>query len=229
VYNSDYTAVIDCGSSSGEDAGTITAEYIYSLGRNRIDALVLTHYHSDHANGVKKLMAMVDVDTFILPLPENDESTLDEKIIELATDAGSDIIYVTEDTDVTMGDTEMYLYAPMGSESENERGVCILVAEDDFETLITGDVNSTIEKTLVSTEKIPDIECLIVGHHGSKYSTGYELLKAVKPDIAIISVGENDYGHPTEETLERLANQKIPVYRTDELGNITINSVNSLE
>lgn len=61
-----------------------------------------------------------------------------------------------------------------------------------------------------------------MGHHGSKYSTCTKLLEATTPDYAFISVGINNYGHPTEEVLQRLYLYGVEVYRTDLSGNITI-------
>lgn len=69
---------------------------------------------------------------------------------------------------------------------------------------------------------MPDIELLVAGHHGSKHSTADELLTVLRPEIAVISVGYNSYGHPSEETLRRLATYGITVYRTDLNGSITI-------
>ena len=66
-----------------------------------------------------------------------------------------------------------------------------------------------------------DLEVLIVGHHGSRYSTGYALLEKTRPEIAIISVGEDNlYGHPTDETLQRLREAGCVVYRTDLHGTV---------
>ncbi len=224
IYNDSYTAVIDCGSSSGEDAGQIAGSYIYSLGRSSIDALILTHFHTDHANGVEKLMSMVKVESLVLPNEGEEDSDLDDKIIELAEENSTDIIYVNEDKVITMGNTTLSLYAPLGSLSENERGICILVSENGFDSLVTGDIDEGQERLLVSLKRLPDIECLIVGHHGSKFSTSSDLLSTVAPEIGIISVGDNNYGHPTSEILERLDEAGIDVYRTDEYGNIVISS-----
>ena len=69
---------------------------------------------------------------------------------------------------------------------------------------------------------LPDIEVLLVGHHGSKYSTGTTLLESVTPEAGVISVGDNSYGHPTEEALLRLTDAGVTVYRTDMQGNILI-------
>ena len=74
---------------------------------------------------------------------------------------------------------------------------------------------------MLRNEEIPDIDVLIVGHHGSKYSTCEELLLAIKPETAIISVGENNpYGHPAQETLDRLKKYGCVIYRTDLHGTI---------
>ena len=77
-------------------------------------------------------------------------------------------------------------------------------------------------ETIVETYDLPDIEVLLVGHHGSKYSTGTTLLESVTPEVGVISVGDNSYGHPTEEALLRLTDAGMTVYRTDMQGNILI-------
>ena len=63
---------------------------------------------------------------------------------------------------------------------------------------------------------------LLVGHHGSKYSSSTTLLESVTPEVGVISVGDNSYGHPTEEALLRLTDAGMTVYRTDMQGNILI-------
>ena len=104
----------------------------------------------------------------------------------------------------------------------NELGLTILCSLGDFDTLITGDMDAKTETKLVETYDLPDIEVLLVGHHGSKYSTGTTLLESVTPEAGVISVGDNSYGHPTEEALLRLTDAGMTVYRTDMQGNILI-------
>ena len=83
------------------------------------------------------------------------------------------------------------------------------------------DLSAAAERQLLSDYSLPDLEVLIVGHHGSKYSTCTELLEATAPDAAIISVGAgNSYGHPAREVLERLEASGCVVYRTDLHGTI---------
>ena len=103
-----------------------------------------------------------------------------------------------------------------------ELGLTILCSLGNFDTLITGDMDAKTETKLVETYDLPDIEVLLVGHHGSKYSTGTTLLESVTPEAGVISVGDNSYGHPTEEALLRLTDAGMTVYRTDMQGNILI-------
>ena len=214
-----YTAVVDCGSSSGEDAGAVTHEFLQNLGRTSIDLLVLTHFHADHVNGVESLISMMSVSALATPDPEG--FYLAEDIIELARKRGTDIIYVTEAYSVSLGELSFILYPPVGDGGENERCLSVL-SLGSVRTLITGDMNASCERSLLRYADLPDIDVLISGHHGSRFSTSEELLAAVTPEIAIISVGRNSYGHPSDETLMRLEQRNIRVFRTDHLGHVTV-------
>mgnify|MGYP000814543717 CR=1 FL=1 len=141
---------------------------------------------------------------------------------QLAERYGVNIHYVTEVTDVENGASTMTIYPPLGEKGANELGLTILCSLGDFDTLITGDMDAKTETKLVETYDLPDIEVLLVGHHGSKYSTGTTLLESVTPEAGVISVGDNSYGHPTEEALLRLMDAGMTVYRTDMQGNILI-------
>lgn len=224
VTAGDHMAVIDCGSMSGENAGRIAERYIRAMGRDRVDVLILTHYHTDHANGAERLIADLDVDTLILPEPRFAESDLDEEVIAAGERAGCGVIYVTDKLTVALGDTSVTVYPPLGEETENERGLMMTLEHDRFETLITGDAPGYLELQFIDRYDVGDIECMVVGHHGSAGSTTEELLDAVTPEVAVISVGENSYGHPTEAVLERLRERDIQILRTDESGNIKIRS-----
>ncbi len=224
IASGGYTAVIDCGSSSGEDAGEICERYVRSLGRDGIDALILTHYHSDHAGGAVRLLSTLRVGAVFVPEPRFEESSLDEEVLEAARNAGCRIVYVTDLTRFELGMADITLYPPMGSDSENERGLMALVSDGEFDALLTGDAPGYLERQLTARYTLPDTECLVVGHHGSAGSTTEALLDEVTPELALVSVGENSYGHPAPETLERLEERGIQVLRTDESGNITIHS-----
>ena len=216
-----HAALVDCGSKNSYiDAGAIAADYLRSAGAT-LDSVVLTHYHEDHANGLAALFARMDVETIYLADIDAGEGDRDE-VEALAGRYGVDIHYVTEVTDVANGASTMTIYPPVGDKGANELGLTILCSLGDFDTLITGDMDGKTETKLVETYDFPDIEVLLVGHHGSKYSSSTTLLESVTPEVGVISVGDNSYGHPTEEALLRLTDAGMTVYRTDMQGNILI-------
>lgn len=222
VLQDNSAVMIDCGGmNTDENAGDSAAAYLMGQGKRRVDLLVLTHLHADHVNGVAKLMSQIQVER--IAMPENaDDAGYTDDIIALADKYGAELYYVTENMDVSLGGLDLTLYAPLGTADANERGLIILGAYEDFEFLVTGDVDSSTESLLTSFYELPDIELLVVGHHGSKYSTGVQLLDETTPDAAFISVGYNTYGHPAESVLERLEQYGIEVYRTDLDGTISL-------
>lgn len=216
-----YAALIDCGGSAAENAGDVAADYLQNFGRTTLDLLVLTHYHADHANGVAQLMERLKVRAVLLP--DVDPGAAGRLAVEaLARQEGSELLYVTRDTNVTLGRAMLTLYAPLGGEGENEDGLSVLGTAGDFDVLVTGDMSAEMEARLIARHPLPDIELLVAGHHGSGQSTSAALLAAVTPETAVISVGANPYGLPARETLDRLMEQQIAVYRTDLAGTVTV-------
>jgi len=218
------TAVVDCGSSSDSQAGEELLSYLRSKGYDRVDILLLTHYHADHCNGIPTLLKEMKVGAMVLP-PDDDQVSWDESIREIALDSGIRT-YTVADEVVTIGfgEAEAKIYPSLAGESENERCPAIVCSSGDFDVVITGDMPAICEVQLTEYADLPDAEVLVVGHHGSSSSTSEELLSAVTPEIALISVGENSYGHPTDEVLAKLTQYGAAVFRTDTMGTITITS-----
>ena len=101
-------------------------------------------------------------------------------------------------------------------------GLTVLCSAGAWDFLITGDMNAATEKKLIDQYQLPDVEVLAAGHHGSRYSTSRELLEAVTPEVGIISVGQNRFGHPTQEAMDRMTDAGMEIRRTDEEGSILI-------
>lgn len=215
----DTLALVDCGGNGMRNAGDIAADAVQRLGRSQLDLLILTHCHTDHAGGVPQLLERLDVRTLILP-DVDPEDTLRREIVALAETQGTEVLYLTDDYTLPFGTATLQLYAPLGDGGTNEEGLSVLCTAGDFDALITGDMNQTVERRLVKYGNLPDIELLVAGHHGSKYAVSEELLLAVRPETAAISVGYNTYGHPAAETLERLGAAGCDIYRTDLMGTV---------
>ena len=221
-----YLTLVDCGGDGPDNAGDVAADYIQSLGRFSLDLLVVTHYHGDHANGIPQLLKRMDVSAIALPDVEEGDP-LRRAILELAEEKKIEVWFIREDTHISLGeDQEFTLYAPLGQGADtNELGLTVLASAGDFDVLLTGDMGGQAEQLLLDHADLPDVELLVAGHHGSRYSTTPELLETVRPEMAVISVGRsNRYGHPAQETLERLAEFGADIYRTDLQGTVVVRS-----
>lgn len=223
LYSRHEAALVDCGSStSGTNAGAIAADLLETLGIRALDEVVVTHYHADHTDGLEDLMARISVKDIYLPDIE-DTGGVREKITAMAAACGSKISFVEEAAHCSIGTAEMTVYPPVGEGDSNEQGLSILCSLRQFDALITGDMDGDTEEKLAETYALPDIEVLLVGHHGSRNSSSKAFLSAVEPETAVISVGRNNsYGHPADAALYRLQATGTAVYRTDLQGNIRI-------
>ena len=128
---------------------------------------------------------------------------------------------VSQDICITFDSAKITLIPSRSNLSDNESGLCVLFQTQNCDILITGDRSIAGEQELMRYLDLPELEVLIVGHHGSKYSTSVELLEKTSPEIAIISVGaDNLSGHPTQETIQRLLEAGWEIYRPDLHGTI---------
>lgn len=215
-------ALIDCGSgNSWYSAGEIAADTLQSRGCFRLEYLLLTHYDYDHVSGAAELMARMRVGTLLLPDTE-DDSGQREAVLQAAELSGVDVRFITELETLPLGEAEITVYPPLGGAGDNERGLACLVTAGEYDLLVTGDMNAAAEERLIEQYSLPDIEALVVGHHGSKNSTSKALLQALTPETAVISVGSNSYGHPANQTLRRLLSAGAEIYRTDLQGDVHI-------
>ena len=184
------------------------------MGIFRLDGVILTHYDRDHAGGVEYLLSRVETEVLYLP------DCMDSEGYSVSLQSRNEAMLIEEHTQIMFGDASITLITTDFGTTNNESGLCVLFQRLDCDILITGDRNAYAERDLLRQIDISDLEVLIVGHHGSKTSTCVELLEAGTPEIAIISVGENNYGHPTKEVLDRLEQYNCRIYRTDENGTI---------
>lgn len=216
------TMLVDCGSSNNYiDAAERVLQQLGSMGDTRLEALAVTHYHADHTNGIRRLLDRVEVDTVYLP-DIADEYGVREELMELARGKGAEVVLVQKDRKVALGDAQVQIYMPLGKGDLNEMGLTYHCTAGEFDLLITGDMGAETEVALAQRYDLSDIEVLLVSHHGSRYSSDAEFLQQIQPETAVISVGDNSYGHPTREALRRLSAVDAQIYRTDLHGNILI-------
>ena len=212
------TYLVDCGGDYDDDAADLAAETLLSQGISRIDGRVLTHFDRDHAGGAEYFLSRIPADMIIVPDYE-DGSGIRQALEEKYPDR---IYPVSTDVELSYAETQISLFAPVTGDSSNESSLAVLFRHENCDILITGDRSGFGERMLLKTAEIPQVDVLVAGHHGSADSTCDELLQAVQPEIVVISVGENSYGHPSQTVLDRIEQYGALVYRTDIHGNIVL-------
>ena len=209
--------LVDCGGDNDEHAADAAAEALLNQGISRLDGIVITHFDRDHAGGVANLLTRVEADRLILPRSEEDDTLA----WEMMAHHDGLVEYVEEDCFYSFDRGELTVFAPDSHNSDNENSICVLFRWEDCGILITGDRGTAGERCLIEAYDLSDVDVLVAGHHGSAGSTSAELLAATMPQIAVISVGENNrYGHPSAAVLERLCEIGCVIFRTDIHGTL---------
>lgn len=196
------------------------------LGDKRIELVVATHPDEDHLGGLVKVLESYEVGNVLEPgidcdkdlcakweelIANNRVTVTDAKLgkeVEYGEDIRLDVLYPFSD----LKGEEM--------ENANEASLVLKATISGKSYLLTGDTEDQTEKMLIKSNLDLDVDILKVSHHGSKSATSAAFLAAVTPARAVISVGKNSYGHPTEEVLNRLRNMNVEILRTDEKGSI---------
>jgi len=213
-------ALID-GGPSGEPV----YQFLKGKGVTKLDRVLLTHPHSDHYRGLKKVFTNFEVDRYYDTRAENVDAIGDNNLRELANaEPGCRTLYpepgseLKWDSNVTVkvlnSCTEKVLI-----HDNNENNNCSLVIRVYYNghgILLTGDAEGAIEDAMMRIYKSGlNSTYLKVSHHGSRYSSTAKFLARVQPKIAILSYGkDNSYGHPHKETLDRLYAAGAQIYTT---------------
>ena len=222
--------MVDGGSTSEKQvAKNCIVPYLKAEGIGTIDYSIITHTDKDHISGILEILEnnnsnRIRIKNLVMPDNNMKDDTYNE-LIEKAKLKKINVLYIKKGDTLSLGKTKIKCIYPettTTASDKNDYCTVLSVKNKTSKILLTGDISKEIE------EKIKDdIEenytVLKVAHHGSNYSSSEKFLKKVNPKYSIISVGKNNsYGHPGNETMERLRKQGGVIYRTDEKGGITI-------
>lgn len=221
------TMLVDASTSDMADR---IDDFLQAQHVTRLDVVIGTHPHADHIGGMKEIISKYEVGAYYMPDAVTDTNVFEKLVDELeARDipvvqavGGSDsFIEWDESTEVRILSPLSFVVYP---DLNNESVVC-RVSYGDTSILLTGDAETFAEEAFM--KEIPTrllrSTVLKLGHHGSSTSTGTSFLNVVRPELAIASVGaDNEYGHPHQETLDKLKEAGIELLRTDLNGVIHI-------
>lgn len=225
------SAVIICdGETMMIDGGQPDrSQFIFSylkntLGLDRIDYVIATHPDSDHIGGLSAALNACTAGVVYSPTTDNGTKTF-QSLLKYTQNQGLDLIVPQAGDCFYLGKAKVDIIAPVSEyEDENNGSIVLRITYGSISFLFTGDIETAAESDIIRTYGSLQSTVLKISHHGSESSTSNRFLDAVQPQYAVISVGENSYGHPADDTLKRIFSHGSVVYRTDENGTIICHS-----
>ena len=208
-----------------------------------LEVVVLTHPDSDHVTGLIEVLKRYRVDNLIAGDVAKDSAEFWE-FHGLVMDKGIKVRSLHQGDNLRIGPVKLNVLWPESSTQQlvwkkdrtdlqvlgaqvfpkdiNETSLVLLANYGDFDFLLAGDIGEKTERHLLEKKGLGQVEVLKVAHHGSKFSSSQDFLNLVSPEMAVISVGKNWFGHPTREVLEKLEQIKVKIIRTDQQGTVEI-------
>ncbi len=192
-----------------------------------IDLIVLTHPHADHVDGLIEVIKRFNVDNVLITGVFYDSPDYKEFLNEIK-EKNINVLFVESVTDFRFGNTVLDIIYPknriVGKKfpNANNSSIAMRVLYKNIKILLTGDIEAEAEQKLIQTGLDLKADIFKAGHHGSKTSSSIDLLRKIRPTIAIIQSGaENSFGHPHKETLENFKKIGVKkIFRNDLQGRI---------
>ncbi len=222
VMSGTKSVLIDSGEKSYYSR---VINYLKNQKVTRLDYVIVTHPHSDHAGGMSYILKEFDVGALIMPkLSEKITPTTSTYYNLLKTIESQNIAlqYAEPNKTYQLDGASIKILSPLNDYNDlNNYSVAVKLVHGENSFLFTGDMEREAEADLLASGADISARVLKVGHHGSSTSTSKDFLDKVNPQYAVIEVGSpNDYGHPHSQVMKRLENKNIEIYRTDLNGNI---------
>ena len=208
------------------DASSFVVSYLKDQGVTTIDYLISSHYDSDHVSGLIGCLNAFQVENVICSDYEHDSKTY-QSFVNAVNDRGIPMQHPDVGEEFAFGSGEFMILAPQTIEKNdsNSNSVAIKLINGNNSFIFTGDAENKSEAAMCQSGLDLSCDVLVPGHHGSATATSWDFLQETVPEYAVISCGrDNQYGHPHEETMEKLEVMDIQVFRTDIQGTVTVTS-----
>ncbi len=215
--------LIDGGNA--EDSSLIYS-YLKSHSLKHLDYIVCTHAHEDHVGGLAGALNYASADHALCPVTSFDSKAFKSFVTCLKKQNVSITVPAAGDR-FALGSASVRVLGPVtvNENDPNNSSIVLRIVYGNTSFLFTGDAEREEEQAILDSGCALKSTVLKVGHHGSDSSTTYPFLREIMPEYAVISVGkDNSYGHPDENTLSRLRDADVKVFRTDLQGDVICKS-----
>ncbi|MCY6369608.1 ComEC/Rec2 family competence protein [Clostridium ganghwense] len=220
ITENNHNMLIDAGNN---DDSELVTTYLKKQGISNLDYVVGTHPHEDHIGGLDAVINEFNIGTIYMPKKVATTKTYKD-VIKAIKNKNMKITLPKRGSTFKLGEATCTIVAPIENKKykdTNDYSIVIKLRYKDTSFLFTGDAEGASEKEILKGGYDIKVDVLKVGHHGSRTSTIDAFLKKVSPKYAVISCGkENKYGHPHKETIQKLKDKNIQLYRTDKSGTI---------
>lgn len=225
IQAGEQAMLVDAGTN---ESGSVVTEYLRSLNITKLDYLIGTHPHEDHIGGLDDVIHSFDIGTVIMPNVSHTTQTY-EDVLDALLEKNLTVTAPHPGDSYSIGDASFTVLSPSAEIAEqaaenddlNNLSVGIRLVYGSNAFVLCGDAESDSEEAMVESGLDLKADVLKAGHHGSSTSTSDAFLAAVDPDYAVISCGkDNSYGHPHQETMDKLNAADISIFRTDEQGTV---------
>ena len=234
IKNNETVVMVDSGSVTN-DTAYIFESYVNKENIQKIDILVISHFHSDHVNGILEIAKICDINYLIYAYPYDFISEEYIKIMEGLEKENIKHVIVKAGDNISINGTNINILSPeikylkvsgKIDENENVNSLALNISVNNKNYLFMGDTTKEAEEKIIENLKkqnIKEIEILKVGHHGSKTSTSEKFIQSILPNYSVISCKNKVYNHPSKETINTLNKYRIKTYITEKVGGIKYN------
>ena len=221
IKSNDKTLLIDGGNRSN-------SSYYYNFIKNKnvkkIDYMIASHYDEDHIAGLISILENYEVSNVLCPNYKKD-TKIYKSFKKSLKKSNANIVYPKKGDEFNISDANIQILWPNEYKKgvDNDNSIVVKLRYGNMSFLFPADASTNVEDQLIYSGFNLKSDVLMLGHHGSKYSTSKQFLKEVDPKLAVISVGKNNrYGHPSIRVLKILNDKNIKILRTDKDGDISI-------
>ncbi len=215
------------GSLTSFDPSSTVIPFILDSGISSIDLAILSHAHGDHIQGLIKVVESLNVKKLVIG-PQFELNADLSNLLSLCKKKKVQVVQVTRGDTFNLDGIEFRVIHPsvqnnfIENSSLNNNSLVLMLTYENTRVLFTGDIENQAEQEIMDLNTVISADILKVGHHGSPGSTSQSFLEKVSPSVCIISVGKNNFGHPSKIVIDKIHSIKSKLFRTDQNGGVNL-------